>query len=200
MASARTIRKLDDAAHDAALTRVLADAFRDDPALAWLLPDPALRPARFETFFPAMIKADRKAGMVLASPGNEVVTLWRAPGQTKPGLVETLGEGWPMLRTFGLGLGRAMTMSGAIAAHHPVPDDFWYLHCAGVASAAQGKGWGGAAIREGIARATAAGKATVLETAKETNVAIYLRLGFAIIDTWQVPGGGPKFWTMRRPL
>ena len=40
----------------------------------------------------------------------------------------------------------------------------------------------------------------MLETAKETNVAIYLRLGFAIIDTWQVPGGGPKFWTMRRPL
>lgn len=200
MASERTILKIDDPARDAALICVLADAFQDDPALSWLLPDSTRRPARFQTFFPAMIKADRKAGMVLASSGNEAVTLWRAPGQTKAGLVETLGEGWPMLRTFGLGLGRAMTMSGAIAAHHPVPDDFWYLQFAAVAPAAQGKGWGGAVIREGIARAAAAGKPTVLETANETNVAIYLRLGFEVIDRWQVPGGGPQFWTMLRPL
>jgi len=200
MATVPTITQIDTPARDAALIRVLADAFQDDPALSWLLPDPAHRRARLPVFFAAIVHADRKAGMVLASPGDEVVTLWRAPGQSKPGLLETLGEGWPMWRTFGLGLGRALTVSGAMARHHPVPDDYWYLRYAGVAPAAQGKGWGGAAIREGIARAAAAGKPVMLETAKEANVALYLRLGFAVIDTWQVPGGGPQFWTMLRPL
>lgn len=166
-----------DPAHDTVLIRTLADAFQDDPALSWILPDPDLRRARLPLFFATMIKADRKAGMVLSAPGGEVATLWRAPGQTKPGLAETLGEGWPMLRTFGAALGRAMAVSGAMAAHHPVPDDYWYLQYAGVAPAVQGKGWGGAAIRAGLARATAAGKSTMLETAKQTNVAIYLRLG-----------------------
>jgi ribosomal protein S18 acetylase RimI-like enzyme len=200
MATVPTIVRIDDPARDSALIHVLTDAFQDDPGLSWILPDPALRRARLPVFFAAIVKADRKAGMILASPGDEVVTLWRAPGQTKPGILETLGEGWPMWRTFGLALGRGMKVGGAMTAHHPVPDDYWYLRYAGVAPAAQGKGWGGAAIRDGIARATAAGKPVMLETAKEANVAIYLRLGFAVIDTWQVPGGGPQFWTMFRPL
>jgi len=185
---------------DAVLIRTLADAFQDDPALSWILPDPDLRRARLPHLFAAMIKADRKAGVILSAPGGEVATLWRAPGQTKPGLTETLGEGWPMLRTFGVALGRAMAVSTAMAAHHPKPDDYWYLQYAAVAPAAQGKGWGGAAIREGIARATAAGKPTMLETAKETNVAIYLRLGFVVVEEWRVPKGGPRFWTLFRPI
>lgn len=189
-----------DPAQDAVLIRTLADAFQDDPALSWILPDAGVRRARLPFLFAAMIKADRKAGMILSAPGGEVATLWRAPGQTKPGLVETLGEGWPMLRTFGSALGRAISVSGAMAAHHPAPDDYWYLQYAGVAPSAQGKGWGGAAIREGIARAAAMGKPALLETAKEANVAIYLRLGFEVIDKWQVPKGGPQFWTMLRPL
>lgn len=199
MASEPKVLQVVDPLCDSSMVRVLADAFQDDPALSWLLPDPSVRRARLGHMFAALIKADRKAGMILASPGGEAVTLWRAPGQTKAGMAETLAEGWPMLRTFGTALGRAMTLSGAMAAHHPVPDDYWYLHYAAVAPAAQGKGWGGAAIREGIAHATVAGKPVMLETAKEANVAIYLRLGFAVIDTWQVPGGGPQFWTMLRP-
>lgn len=189
-----------DPAQDAALIRTLADAFQDDPALSWILPDAEVRRVRLPLLFAAMIKADRKAGMILSTPGGEVATLWRAPGQTKPGLVETLGEGWPMLRTFGSALGRAIAVSGAMAAHHPAPDDYWYLRYAGVAPSAQGKGLGGAAIREGIARAAAVGKPALLETAKEANVAIYLRLGFEVIDRWQVPKGGPLFWTMLKPL
>ena len=187
-------------ADDSVLVRTLADAFQDDPALSWILPDPELRRVRLPHLFATMTKADRKAGVILSAPGGEVATLWRAPGQTKPGLVETLGEGWPMLRTFGAALGRAMAVSSAMAAHHPAPDDYWYLQYAGVAPAAQGQGWGGAAIREGIARATAAGKPVLLETAKEANLAIYLRLGFEVIDEWRVPKGGPQFWTMLRSL
>jgi predicted N-acetyltransferase YhbS len=63
---------------------------------------------------------------------------------------------------------------------------------------AQGKGWGGLAIRAGIAEANRLGVDTCLETAKQSNVGIYQRLGFEVVDEWQVPGG-PRFWTMVRP-
>ena len=72
------------------------------------------------------------------------------------------------------------------------------LRYAAVRPDAQGKGWGGRAIRAGIAEANRIGVDTCLETAEESNIAIYQRLGFAIVDEWQVPGG-PRFWTMIRP-
>ncbi len=103
-----------------------------------------------------------------------------------------------MLRTFGAAIGRAITIAEAIDAHHPKGYDFWYLHYAGVRPECQGKGWGGTAIRAGVAHAEAEGKPIYLETATETNVGLYQRLGFTVIGEWDVPRGGPHFWSMQR--
>jgi hypothetical protein len=60
---------------------------------------------------------------------------------------------------------------------------------------------GGLTIRAGIAEAATAGKPALLETATRTNVGIYLRLGFAVHEEWDVPArGGPHFWSMSRVL
>lgn len=39
---------------------------------------------------------------------------------------------------------------------------------------------------------------TYLETATERNLGLYRALGFEVIDTWVVPRGGPRFWSMLR--
>jgi ribosomal protein S18 acetylase RimI-like enzyme len=75
---------------------------------------------------------------------------------------------------------------------------FWYLHIAGCDPAAQGKGLGGGAIRTGLDRFGRT-EDCYLETATEGNIGIYNRLGFEVIDTWTVSGGGPRFWSMLRP-
>ena len=90
------------------------------------------------------------------------------------------------------------TVGKHLARHVSTGEDFLYLRYAAVRPEAQGKGWGGRAIRAGIAEANRLGVDTCLETAKQSNVAIYQRLGFDIVDEWQVPGG-PRFWTMVRP-
>ena len=54
-------------------------------------------------------------------------------------------------------------------------------------------------MRAGVARAAEQGLGVLLETATPDNVAIYTRLGFEIIEEWQVPDGGPQFWTMVHP-
>jgi len=35
-----------------------------------------------------------------------------------------------------------------------------------------------------------------LETAKESIVALHLKLGFKVVGKWDVPKGGPHFWSM----
>jgi ribosomal protein S18 acetylase RimI-like enzyme len=90
-------------------------------------------------------------------------------------------------------------VADAIAAH--LPDGrYHYLHFVGVKSAHQGKGWGGAIIREGLARADAEGLPTWLETATPENVPLYERLGFVTQVEWDIPKGGPHFWGMMRPI
>ena len=62
---------------------------------------------------------------------------------------------------------------------------------------AQGKGFGGAAIRARLALCDAQGLPAALETATESNVGLYQALGFAVTGTYRITGG-PMFWSMWR--
>jgi hypothetical protein len=88
-------------------------------------------------------------------------------------------------------VGRALAASHAMESHYPKGKSYWYLHYVGVRPEHQGKGWGSAAIREGLTRARTEGLPVYLETAKETNVALYRKLGFKLIGKWNVAKGGP---------
>jgi ribosomal protein S18 acetylase RimI-like enzyme len=182
--------------HDAILAETLSAAFHDDPAFAYIIQDPAKRRVAFAKLFRILLKSDRKSGWVLTSPAAEAATLWRAPGKTDAPMSEMIGAALPLLDALGLSLGRALTISDAIEHHHPAGGDYWYLHVAGVSPQHQGKGWGGIAIRDGLARASAEGKSVLLETAMPSNVPLYQRLGFEVTEEWDVPKGGPHFWTM----
>ncbi len=200
MTEARTIKSFEKGDQDLLLIRTLSAAFADSPALSWILPDAELRHARLPGLFATMIKSDRKAGAVLASPGGEVASLWRGPGCSRASIGETLRDAIPMVRTFGAALGRGIAVSAGMEGHHPMPNDYWYLQYVGVAPDHQGKGWGGAVIRHGIEMAAAQGKPVLLETDKPANMALYLHMGFQIIDEWDVPKSAVHFWTMLRPL
>lgn len=132
----------------------------------------------------------------LVSPDIIAVTLWRPPGAAR----NDRHFGWRhrlrALWVFGSALPRAKTLGATIEAHFP-PTPFWYLHIAGCARAAQGRGLGAAAVRAGLARATDA--PVYLETANEANLGFYRSMGFEVTEHWQVPDG-PPFWSMMRPV
>jgi GNAT superfamily N-acetyltransferase len=76
----------------------------------------------------------------------------------------------------------------------------YYLMVLGVEPALQGKGVGGALLRELSSRADAARVPCWLETDKEENVPIYGRHGYVVVDDEVLPRlGGLRMWTMRRP-
>lgn len=179
----------------AAMVTVLAAAFVDEPALSWILPDPADRHARLTTFFAPIIKGTMRHGLALRAPGGEAVTLWRLQGKIHPGFWETLGGLPAFSRALGDGRKRAQALSASLRAHEP-SFPYWYLQFAGVAPALQGKGWGGKAVRAGLDRARAAAMPVYLETSKAENFTFYRHLGFELLEEWDVPDGGPHVWAM----
>ena len=180
----------------ARMVETLSSAFQHDPALSWILPDPAQRQLRLPKLFDLVVRSDLAAGSALRSNAFEVVTLWRAPGKAHVGLVETLLSGLGYFRTFGAALGRAKAVLRAMESNHPKGDSYWYLHYAGVRPEHQGKGWGSATILQGLTWARSEGLPVYLETAKESNVGLYRKLGFKLVGEWDVSKGGPHFWSM----
>lgn len=182
--------------HARAVSATLAAAFVDEPALSWVLPDRSDRHERLVVFFNSLVPGGIANGLALRSEYDEAVTLWRMPGRIRPGFVETL-LGMPgFMKALGAQASRAQIVGQSVSARAPRDFPYWYLQFAGVAPAHQGKGWGGVAIRAGLEQARAAGMPVYLETSKESNFQLYRHLGFKPLEQWDVPGGGPHFWSM----
>lgn len=177
----------------------LAAAFHNDPAMAFMLPDPDSRARRLRRLIGWMTDQHLRLGLVLGTPDVSAVTLWREPGMVHyheplwhPGALR-------FIPIFGRHLPRALRTEEGISTHLPKGEDWMYLKMAGVHPDHQGKGLGGAVIRAGLARAAERGVPSVLETATPSNVGLYQRLGYSVLSEWDVAGGGPHFWTMTTP-
>ena len=182
-----------------AVVNTLAAAFVNDPALSWVVPDSSVRELRLRYFFGSIVGGAMSNGVALTTSAADAATLWRLPGKIKPGFWENL-IGLPgVIRAMGDARVRGGIMTQTLVRHHPHDFAHWYLQFAGVAPVQQGKGLGGIVIRAGLERAALAGLPVYLETATESNVGLYQRLGFAITNEFDVPDGGPHFWSMVKP-
>jgi len=181
-----------------AVARMLGRAFADDPAMSYIFPNAADRAKRLPRLFALLFDSDA-VGMRLVSQGADAGSFWRPPGQAQVPTMAFVRRLIPVLHALGAALPRAMRLGDAVEAHFPA-EPFWYLHIAGVDPARQGRGLGGASIRAGLARCDADGVPAYLETATEGNVGLYARLGFELTGPWSVPKGGPRFWSMMRPV
>ena len=174
----------------------LAAAFQDDPVMGFIFPDPGDRRKRLPRLFAILFQGDGAHGACFMTQGAEAATLWRAPGEGHLGWPEKLRHGLPWLHAAGLSLPRALAVSDASDAAHP-REPHWYLHVVGCTPAAQGRGFGRAAIAPGLARADADGVPAYLETANEGNLPFYRGLGFEVTQEWRVPRG-PRHWSLLR--
>jgi RimJ/RimL family protein N-acetyltransferase len=178
------------------LAPMLAAAFQNDPVMTYIFPDPVIRRVRLAGFLGVIFTSDHAAGACFMTANHEAVTTWRAPGRAHLSLWEMVAQAWPWISSARAALQRALAVSAANDAHQP-EEPHWYLHLAACAPHLQGKGFGGAAIRAGLARSNADGIPAYLETAQEANLAVYSALGFRITQEWTIKDG-PRCWSMLR--
>jgi ribosomal protein S18 acetylase RimI-like enzyme len=179
------------------IAETLALAFQNEAGWSYVIPDAKQRAARLPGAFHLLLREDHNKGAVFGTEEIEAVTLWRGPGNAHDNLWDRARTVIPFAQVLRGSLLRGLEVADAIEKHLP-KEPCWYLHFAGCHPSFQGFGFGGAAIRAGLARADADGLPAYLETADEKNVALYQSLGFAVKHQWQIPEG-PMFWGMQRP-
>lgn len=168
------------------VVRVLAAAFADDPLARWLLPADLAA----EIVFGPLVEASAAAGELAVAPDRTAAAVW-LPRATGPvGERQPIPDAFAHLRTF-------MELT---EARHPTGTAHLYLVLLGVLPEAQGRGLGGALLRERLDRADAEGLPAYLEATSQRSRALYERHGFRDTgDPIHLPDG-PTLWPMWRPV
>jgi ribosomal protein S18 acetylase RimI-like enzyme len=178
---------------------VLARAFQEDPAWAWVLPDAKRREALLPWLF--RIGFEMTDADVWATPGAVLgAARWLPPGRPalRVGTALRAFVATPVRlreatsRFFAYG--RAVETIRAKAAAGP----HWYLAGIGVEPAEQRRGIGSALLAPGLEGAARAGLPCVLLTNAERNLSFYGRHGFEVVLEADTPPGAPHAWAMVR--
>jgi ribosomal protein S18 acetylase RimI-like enzyme len=176
-----------------ALSATLARAFRDDPLIAFLLPDQSKGARLFKLLF----KLGLPHGACDVTTGYEAVALWRPPGKWEIPFWQYITNGTEFLGVFGFQGARKVTWAmDVIEKRHP-HEPHWYLQAIGTDPDKQGKGYGGVVMRRQLALADAAHMPAYLESSKTVNIPIYQSFGFEVTGEIAIPGG-PTLYPMWR--
>jgi ribosomal protein S18 acetylase RimI-like enzyme len=179
----------------------LVSAFLHDSLVEWVFPDPATRERHLRVLNRIPLEFGLRYGYVGQSGNGRCVAVWVPPGQSmSPWRMVRSGMLGVPLRTGIAPLARFGGAGGVMdKIHHRYMDGpHWELLIAGVDPGLQGQGRGVALVRDGLARADAAGLPCYLNTNTAANVPFYERLGFTVLEEATLGEGGPQAWALRR--
>jgi GNAT superfamily N-acetyltransferase len=185
---------------ESAAVGTLAAAFAEYPLFPPLCPNLKRRPRVIEAFCRFLFRmsvrcsgafgtTDRSAILCTWPPGNEWPSFW---ADFRGGVISLIWQlGWRGSRLL-----RRLEHGFDAARIKHVSGVHWYVPLLGVRPEMQGKGLSRAVFAQVFADADRAKVPIYLETMTETNVAIYLRLGFELVGKSELHGGLPN-WELR---
>ena len=184
-------------------SRVLAQAFQDDPLWAYFIPDKLVRKGKLHCLSDFLVSYGILYGQSYAtSQSLEGVALWFSPQQGELTL-------WRMIRCGVLALyfnvGRKVVsrvnsfFDYSDKVHHRLaPFPHWYLGLIGVDPEFQGRGYASALIKPMLAQIDKEHLPCYLETANEKNVPVYEHYGFEVVESGTIPSSSVNYWAMLR--
>jgi GNAT superfamily N-acetyltransferase len=181
----------------AALVRVLAAAFHDDPALMHLIPGDARRRRQLPRFWRSELRRYLPFDEVHTTEAREGVAVWAPPGRWRRSPLEVARASPASVRVFGSRLPVALRSSLLLESKHPRAPH-WHLWALATDPARRGRGVATAVLGPVLRRCDDSGVPAYLETAREGNVPFYRRFGFDVVERVTLPGGGPPLWLMLR--
>lgn len=173
-----------------------AAAFRDAPGFEFIVPDAAKRRLRLPSLFKASLSIDLRAGarVMGAYDGDALVglsSLYPA-GARKPRLLAWLRHTAPLAWLYVdlAALARGALLDRAVTRLRP--KDRAYLHLLAVHPACEGRGIGGALLKDALCAGP-----LYLETFEPRNRTWYAERGLKESSEARPSGGVPPFWTFR---
>jgi ribosomal protein S18 acetylase RimI-like enzyme len=164
------------------VSRVLAEAFAEDPVLAGFVPAGPRHHSRMALLFAALLRSgplpDGTVDVAVDARGGILgAAVWEAPGGIPAH--RTLRQAPTFLRALGVAgsLRAAVRLRTLDRARPGLPH--WRLAEVGVGAAARGLGVGSALLAHGLARLDAEGSAAYLESSTTRNRELYRRNSFA---------------------
>lgn len=181
----------------APLSAMLARAFDDDPVTRFLLASERRRRADATRFFAWQLRRLIPQEQVHVAGDGLGAAMWALPNRWRESTSEGLSLVWQVLPTVIPRLPSVLRAIARIERAHPRGEHL-YLSVLGTEPAAQGRGFGSAAITPGLALADAEGLPAYLESSKERNIDFYARFGFRVIEELKLSTAGPSLWPMWR--
>ena len=177
------------------LASVFGRAFENDPMMLWSIGGKQSPAERFTCCFTYFLEAAVKLDLVWEVDSGKGAAVWIPPGRCDQLQVHP----WNQERILEMsddGGDRYEAFWSWIDVRSP-NEALWQLDSIAVDPREQGRGYGGALIRAGLAQAKSSGLGAFLSTGAERNVAIYSRYGFRVAEHLDAPDGGPHIWFMR---
>lgn len=183
---------------------ILSHAFDDDPLFRYFLPEAErARANAIRQICKTVVHYNQPYNHIYTTTGDlKGVAVWKPPGQFPLNTLRLLQAGTyalPFMLRWSR-FGEFMSLFFQLEEHHKrdISQQHWYLAMLGVAPAYQSQGIGSSLLQLILKQADSAGLPCYLETSTDGGVRFYQRHGFEIVRTGELPGGNPRFWTMKR--
>jgi ribosomal protein S18 acetylase RimI-like enzyme len=178
---------------DRAVSAITA-AFAADPAVRWMYPGARQYRDHFPEFVAALGGNAFAHGTADELDDCQCAALWLPPSvqPDEDAIVDLLQRSVSDER-----LPDVFSILEQMGEYHP-EEPHWYLPFIGVAPEAQGRGFGSALLRRGLARCDRDGLPAHLESTNPRNVPFYERFGFRAIGLIQTQTS-PHIVAMTRP-
>ena len=190
------IRRAGEADREA-VTRLLDEAFQDDPVSSWVFADADHRRRKHPLLMGAFLDAVLAEGYVDVTEDGSACALWLSvPAEAAH--EEDVDEPARLREAVDPGNERVEFIGRLTAGIHPAGRAHEYLWMIAVRPGRQGEGLGTALIEHVLERCDGAGLPAYLEASSARSRGLYERLGFACTGGGVDLPEGPPMWPMWR--
>lgn len=182
-----------DQSRTAEATKLLAQAFHDDPVINWACNFPKDLQPFFDITLPAFITH----GLTYIDTQKRGIASWQGPNQAVdwPYTFSTIID---ILRLGGPRAVYRMAISGNVTERFHPRAPHYYLFAIGVLPQYKGQGLGTALISQILRTCDEENMPAYLENSKEENIGFYQGHGFKVVEEIQIASSSPPLWLMWR--
>jgi ribosomal protein S18 acetylase RimI-like enzyme len=185
------------------MAHILATGFREDPPLAWILPDPDDRKRLSPAFFAPFVEMALTDGQAYVSTDLSGTALWLDVDVDVDVDAEAEADGGALRQRLVDGLGleyakRFFVLDDLFTANHPGHESHAYLLFIGVRPERQCQGVGTSLLAAGLEAVDTASRPAYVEASSNRNAALYARHRFESMDSALALPDGPPLYPMWR--